>query len=65
MLSINKNAKVVEHKQNVELADNNKIEMIPTPGHCEEHYVFLLNGNILFTGDLLLGGSSTLVENLQ
>jgi glyoxylase-like metal-dependent hydrolase (beta-lactamase superfamily II) len=34
-----------------------------TPGHCAEHLCYLA-GNELFTGDVVLGGSSVVVEDL-
>jgi glyoxylase-like metal-dependent hydrolase (beta-lactamase superfamily II) len=36
------------------------MEVIPTPGHAEDHVCFLMDG-VCFTGDLILGEGSTLV----
>ena len=50
--------------------ENNKlnIESIYTPGHISDHMSFLLKsaeeGPILFSGDIILGSPSTVVEDL-
>jgi len=36
------------------------MEVIPTPGHAEDHVCFVMNG-VCFTGDLILGEGSTFV----
>lgn len=39
------------------------IEVIYTPGHSDDHLCFRL-GNVLFTGDHIMGGSSVMVETM-
>jgi glyoxylase-like metal-dependent hydrolase (beta-lactamase superfamily II) len=39
------------------------LEVIHTPGHSDDHLCFL-TGQILFTGDHIMGGSSVMVEDL-
>jgi glyoxylase-like metal-dependent hydrolase (beta-lactamase superfamily II) len=39
------------------------LEVIHTPGHSDDHLCFL-TGQILFTGDHIMGGSSVMVEDM-
>lgn len=39
------------------------IEVIHTPGHADDHLCFRV-GNVLFTGDHIMGGGSVMVERL-
>jgi glyoxylase-like metal-dependent hydrolase (beta-lactamase superfamily II) len=41
-------------------AESGPFEVVPTPGHAEDHVCFLL-GRVCFTGDLILGEGSTFV----
>ena len=38
---------------------------IYTPGHISDHMSFLLNDDVLFSGDIILGSPSTAVEDLS
>lgn len=38
-----------------------RLEVVHTPGHSDDHLCFRL-GNVLFTGDHIMGGSSVMVE---
>ncbi len=40
-----------------------RVEVIHTPGHSEDHLCFRA-GNVLFTGDHIMGGSSVMVEDM-
>lgn len=40
-----------------------RLEVIHTPGHADDHLCFRA-GNILFTGDHIIGGSSVMVEKM-
>jgi glyoxylase-like metal-dependent hydrolase (beta-lactamase superfamily II) len=39
------------------------IEVVHTPGHSEDHLCFRV-GNVLFTGDHIMGGSSVMVDDM-
>lgn len=39
------------------------LEVVHTPGHADDHLCFRV-GNVLFTGDHILGGSSVMVEDM-
>ncbi len=39
------------------------VEVIHTPGHSDDHLCFKV-GNVLFTGDHIIGGSSVMVERM-
>jgi glyoxylase-like metal-dependent hydrolase (beta-lactamase superfamily II) len=40
-----------------------EVEVVHTPGHSDDHLCFRA-GNVLFTGDHIMGGSSVMVEKL-
>jgi glyoxylase-like metal-dependent hydrolase (beta-lactamase superfamily II) len=40
-----------------------RIEVIYTPGHADDHLCFRI-GDVLFTGDHIMGGSSVMVEDM-
>jgi len=40
-----------------------RLEVIHTPGHADDHLCFRV-GNVLFTGDHIIGGSSVMVEDM-
>jgi glyoxylase-like metal-dependent hydrolase (beta-lactamase superfamily II) len=40
-----------------------RIEVVHTPGHADDHLCFRV-GNVLFTGDHIIGGSSVMVEDM-
>ncbi|HEY5890332.1 MAG TPA: MBL fold metallo-hydrolase [Acidimicrobiia bacterium] len=40
-----------------------EIEVVYTPGHSDDHLCFRV-GNVLFTGDHIMGGSSVMVEKM-
>lgn len=40
-----------------------QLEVIHTPGHSDDHLCFLA-GDVLFTGDHMIGGSSVMVESM-
>jgi glyoxylase-like metal-dependent hydrolase (beta-lactamase superfamily II) len=40
------------------------IEAVATPGHCADHFCYRA-GNHVFTGDLVLGGTSVVVEDVS
>ncbi|MDX1468956.1 MAG: MBL fold metallo-hydrolase [Acidimicrobiia bacterium] len=40
-----------------------RLEVIHTPGHADDHLCFRV-GNVLFTGDHIMGGSSVMVERM-
>lgn len=40
-----------------------RLEVLFTPGHSEDHLCFL-SGRVLFTGDHIIGGSSVMVERM-
>ena len=42
------------------VVESGPFEVVPTPGHAEDHVCFLL-GRVCFTGDLILGEGSTFV----
>lgn len=42
---------------------NDRLEIIYTPGHSEDHLCFRVR-NVLFTGDHIMGGSSVMVESM-
>jgi glyoxylase-like metal-dependent hydrolase (beta-lactamase superfamily II) len=42
------------------VAESGPFEVVPTPGHAEDHVCFVL-GRVCFTGDLILGEGSTFV----
>ena len=39
------------------------LEVVHTPGHADDHLCFRI-GNVMFTGDHIIGGSSVMVERL-
>lgn len=54
----------------VRLADGNRVEVgelelevIHTPGHADDHLCFRV-GNVVFTGDHIIGGSSVMVDDM-
>lgn len=42
---------------------NDHIEVLHTPGHADDHLCFLL-GDVLFTGDHIMGGSTVIVDRM-
>ena len=42
------------------MLESGPFEVVPTPGHAEDHVCFVL-GRVCFTGDLILGEGSTFV----
>jgi glyoxylase-like metal-dependent hydrolase (beta-lactamase superfamily II) len=40
-----------------------EVQVVHTPGHCDDHLCFR-TGNVLFTGDHIMGGSSVMVEKM-
>lgn len=42
---------------------NARLEVIHTPGHADDHLCFRV-GDVLFTGDHIMGGSSVMVEDM-
>lgn len=50
----------LRHGQIVAIEDD-RIEVIATPGHTEEHVCFLTSGGDLFTGDTILGSGTTAI----
>lgn len=40
-----------------------RVSVVHTPGHADDHLCFRI-GNVLFTGDHIIGGSSVMVEDL-
>jgi glyoxylase-like metal-dependent hydrolase (beta-lactamase superfamily II) len=40
-----------------------EVEVVHTPGHSDDHLCFRA-GNVLFTGDHIMGGSSVMVEKM-
>lgn len=40
-----------------------QVEVVHTPGHSDDHLCFRV-GNVLFTGDHIMGGSSVMVEKM-
>ncbi len=44
----------------VPVVESGPFDVVPTPGHAEDHVCFVL-GRICFTGDLILGAGSTFV----
>lgn len=53
---------LVKEGSTIELRAGN-LEVISTPGHSDDHICFRL-GNLLFSGDHIMGGSSVMVEDL-
>lgn len=41
-----------------------RLSVVHTPGHADDHLCFRI-GNVLFTGDHIIGGSSVMVEDLE
>lgn len=48
--------------ESVEIAGE-ELTVVHTPGHSDDHLCFRL-GNVLFTGDHIMGGSSVMVEDM-
>jgi glyoxylase-like metal-dependent hydrolase (beta-lactamase superfamily II) len=44
----------------VPVVESGPLQVVPTPGHSEDHVCFVLDG-VCFTGDLILGEGSTFV----
>ena len=45
------------------LVGESRLEVVHTPGHSDDHLCFRV-GDILFTGDHIMGGSSVMVEDM-
>ena len=48
------------------LLEDCRVRAIESPGHSVDHFTFYLDEETsLFSGDCLLGGTSTVIENLN
>ena len=50
-------------EQIVEIESGGRMKILFTPGHADDHVCILLDNEVLFSGDNILGGSTAVFDN--